>query len=411
MRKTRAVLFLVENTSVPFDPRVWHEALTLHGAGYLACIISPKSTLHRQIESYCCINGIHIYRFDLPQAQSTRLAYMFEYGSAILKTFFLSLKIWRRHGFDVVHAANPPDLFCIFGLFYRCLGKKFVYDQHDLVPELFQIVFRGRAKLFVELLRWLEWCSKRCADVVIVPNQSFWNRAVKQDHCMPEKVVIVRNGPDLGDLETREQVAALPNFERRRYLLAYAGTMGWQDGVEYALYALYQLVHVYRRKDISAIFIGAGSALSAMKELVQQLGLDECVFFTGWLDWQEARRYLLAADIGLSPEPKNGLNERCTLLKVMDYMELGLPLVAFDLEETRFSARDAAFYARPNDTDDFARQIMLLLANEDLRRKLGVRGRKRIGEVLNWERSSKNLLAAYEALFSRGKQEGLRRKF
>lgn len=400
MRKMRAVLFLVENTSVPFDPRVWHEAITLRAAGYQVCIISPKSAIHRQIESYVCIDGIHIYRFDLPDVQNKYLAYIFEYGLAFPRMFLLSLKVWRRHGFDVIHTANPPDLCFLLGLFYRCFRKKFVFDQHDLAPELFQTIFQGRAQWLSRLLYLLEWCSLRFANVIIVPNRSFQRRASKRGRYPEDRIFIVRNGPDLECSEKREQAADLPNFARRRYLLGYAGTMGWQDGVEYALFSLYRLVYIYGRRDISAVFIGDGSALSSLKVLAQRLRLDEYVLFTGWLEWQEARRYLAAANIGLSPEPKNGLNEHCTLLKVMDYMELGLPVVAFDLDETRFTARDAALYALPNNVDDFALRIMHLLDNEDQHRSMGEKGRKRIIDILSWEHSQRDLLAIYEELFT-----------
>jgi glycosyltransferase involved in cell wall biosynthesis len=403
MRARRKVLLLVENAPIPGDPRVWNEAVSLRDAGYQVCIIAPRSAAHHLREAYACIEGIHVYRFKLFEARNACLAYLLEYACALWSIFWLSLKVWRRHGFDVIHVANPPDLLFLLGLFYRCFAKKLVFDQHDLSPELFQVLAQGRARPLYWLLRALERCSYACAHMVIVTNGSFKDLALKRGGCSSEKVFIVRNGPHLKQIRSYK-LTADPFFPHKKpYVLVYLGIMGRQDGVENALYALHDLVSLYGRRDVSAVFIGAGSALPGLRALTRKLELEEYVFFTGWLEMGEILSYLSIAHIGLVPDPQNGLNELCTLVKVLEYMALGLPLVAFDLAETRISAGDAALYARPNEVADFARQLDILLNSEALRHNLGALGRSRIIEALSWEHSSRELLAGYETLFASAK--------
>jgi glycosyltransferase involved in cell wall biosynthesis len=403
MHTTHKVLMLVENLPVPSDPRVWMEATTLQNAGYKVSIICPKGTTTCQ-ESYICIDGIHIYRYRLPEIHYKYLEHIVEYSLALLMTFLLSIKVFLRHGFDVIHAANPPDMFFLIGLCYRGLGKRFVFDQHDLAPEMFQVILGSRLQILKQLLQWMERCSYRFAHLVITTNETFRGFAIKQGHCPGEKVVVVRNGPDvrqLGSIEGKSKRAATLSFPgRRRYLLAYIGVMGKQDGVENVLYALDDLVHKRDRQDVSLMLIGEGSASSWLRELAHQLKLDEYIYFTGWKEKQEALTYLAASDIGLQPDPQNGLNEYCTMIKTMEYMALGLPVVSFDLVETRYSAQDAALYAVPNKPEDFANKIEKLLDDEVMRRTMGAAGRRRIEETLSWEHSQKHLLEAYQTLFS-----------
>ncbi len=396
MATTHKILMLVENLPVPADPRVWAEATTLRDQGFQVSIICPKGSSQYR-ESYICIDNIHIYRYQLPIVVNKFASYIAEYGITLLMTFGLSLSVLARHGFDVIHAANPPDLFFIIGLFYRLLGKKFVFDQHDLAPELFQVKFNGRLKLLYKLQRFLEWCSYRTAKLVIVTNSSQGRIAIERGHCRANRVFVVRNGPDL---ERLKPVMPEPELKKgRRYLLAYVGAMGVQDGVEYALYALHSLVHKSGRQDVSLVLMGSGDCLPRLQALTHELQLDEYINFTGWVSGRDIVRYLTVADVGLSPDPRNALNEYSTMIKTMEYMAMGKPVVAFDLTETRFSAQDAALYATPNLVEDFANKIEVLLDDEELRLKLGANGRKRIEEELSWDHTKQNLLLAYEMLF------------
>ena len=396
MTTTRKILMLVENLPVPADPRVWIEATTLRDYGFQVSIICPKgSSRHR--EAHICVDDIHIYRYQLPRLASKYISYIAEYAAAIVMTFWLSFTVLIRHGFDIIHAANPPDLFFMIGLFYRLLGKKFVFDQHDLAPEMFQVKFKGRMKLLYKFQLFLERCSYQTADLVIVTNLSQRRLAIERGCCPAERVYVVRNGPDL---ERLKLVTPEPELKGGRpYLLIYVGVMSLQDGVEYALYALHNLVYERGRRDISLVLMGDGDHLPILRALAHKLALDDYVSFTGWVSSSTIVRYLTVADVGLSPDPQNELNEYSTMIKTMEYMALGKPVVAFDLAETRFSAQDAALYAMPNLAEDFANKIEVLLDNEELRRTMGAIGRKRIEEELSWDHSKKGLFLAYELLF------------
>ncbi|MBE3561156.1 MAG: glycosyltransferase family 4 protein [Ktedonobacteraceae bacterium] len=396
MSKAPEVLLLVENLSVPADPRVWREAVALRQQGYEVRVICPKGQV-RNTESYVCLEGIHIYRYTLNTTVARSSNYIKEYLIAMLKTFGLTFKVWSRHGFDVIHAANPPDTFFAIGLFYKLFGKKFIFDQHDLAPEIFHIRFQNRLKPLYHLLKFCERCSYRVADVVITSNTSQKGIAITRGGCRPEKVFVVRNGPDLASYKTTEPEPGLKGS--RRYLLAYVGVMGMQDGVDYAIRALYELVHKRGRQDVSFVLMGSGDQLEPLKALTRELGLETYVNFTGWLAKQDLLRYLAAADIGISPDPANELNDHSTMLKTMEYMAMGKPVVAFDLPETRYSAQDAALYATPNSIEEFADKIEILLDNEDLRRKMGAFGRQRVETELCWDRTRVNLWHAYATLF------------
>lgn len=396
MASVKKILMLVENQPAPADRRVWPEALALRDLGFQVTIISPKGTT-KHLESHICIDDIHIYRYRLPTTGNKYVAYFVEYGVALLMTFCLSLKVLLLHGFDVIHSANPPDIFFTIGLFCRPFGKKFIFDQHDLSPEMFQVIYKGRMKLLHRVLLFMERCSYRTAHVVITSNVSQKLFALSRGGRRASRVFVVRNGPDLRRLEAPTPE---PELKRgRRYLLAYVGVMAMQDGVEYTLYALHELVHRRGRQDVSLVLIGDGDTAPVIHRLIHQLELDDYVDFTGWMDNKDVLRYLATADVGLSPDPKNGLNEYCTMIKTMEYMAMGKPVVAFDLGETRFSAQSGALYATPNVVENFADKIEILLDDEELRLKTGALGRKRIEEEMNWAQSVKNLLRAYETLF------------
>jgi glycosyltransferase involved in cell wall biosynthesis len=402
MANMHKILMLIENHPVPPDDRVWAEAITLRDAGFQVSIIGPKGPT-RDRESYICVDGIHIYRYQLPPTSEKSSSYILEYGVALLMTFLLSFRVLLRHGFDVIHAANPPDMLCFIGVFYRLLGKKFIFDQHDLSPEMFQVKFKNRLRPLYSLLLFLELCSYRAAHLVITTNVSQKQFAMKRGGCHPDKVFVVRNGPDL---ERIKLVAPEPELKGgRRYLLGYVGAMEVQDGVEYALYALHDLIHKRGHQDISAVLMGDGDHAPKLRALARDLQLDPYVNFTGWTLAKDVVRYLTVADVGLTPDPQNGLNEYSTMVKTMEYMAMGKPVVAFDLAETRFSAQDAALYAPPNRVEAFADSIEALLDNEELRLTLGAIGRKRIEEELSWDHTELNLLQAYETLFPRSAQE------
>jgi glycosyltransferase involved in cell wall biosynthesis len=410
MSSPRKVLMIVENDVAPLDTRVWGEALALRDHGFQVSIICPKGVLGRSIYEdyrtpYEYRERIHIYRYEQPDGGSS-VAYVREYLVAVLNIYWLSLKVLIRHGFDVLHVANPPDIFFPVGWFYHLLGKKFVFDQHDLAPEVFQEIFAGRvhrpaASLLRKFLRLCEWCSYRTADLVIAANESFRRIAIERGGCPAHKVWVVRNASSLPQASSVKVAQALKLG--RRYLLAYVGVMGRQDGVEYALHALYKLVNERGREDVSLVLMGDGGVVPTLRALTHELQLDGYVTFTGWMTPHGVAENLASADLGLSPEPHNALNEYSTMMKIMDYMSMGLPVVAFDLAETRFSAQDASLYATPNSVDDFADKIEIVLDSEALRLRMGRIGRIRAQGPLSWECSREHLLQAYDdLLYQRG---------
>lgn len=396
MAKIYKVLMLVENMSAPADRRVWPEAVALRENGFQVSIISPKGEKTDR-ETATCIDGIYIYRYPLPAPGNKYFAYLAEYSISLLMTFWLSLKVWRRHGFDVIHAANPPDTFFLIGLFYRLFGKKYVFDQHDLSPELFQVKFRRRMGPLHKILLFLERCSYRTAHVVITSNLSQKRFAIERGHRRPERVFVVRNGPNL---KYHHPTTPEPELKGERpYLLAYVGLMAVQDCVENCIYTMNELVHKRGRRDISLLLIGGGERLAHIQALTHELQLDEYVRFTGIVKPTEIARYLTVADIGLIPDSQNGMNEYSTMIKTMEYMALSKPVVAFDLAETRYSAQDAGLYATPNLVEDFADNIEQLLENEEIRVRMGQIGRRRVETELQWDVTKQQLLLAYETLF------------
>ena len=386
---------MVENLPVPFDRRVWLEATSFREAGHEVHVICPTSEQYPSHHDE--IDGILIYRYDLPPTGNGYLYYLREYAFAMWRATRLAWSIYFRHGFHVIHGCNPPDLFFALALLFRPLGVRFVFDQHDLSPETFKVKF-GQREPILTVLKLLERLSYAAADVVIATNRSVAELARDRGGVASEDLFIVRTGPDSKRLY---QVKPRISLKRgRRYLACYLGVMGPQDGVDYAMLAAAHLVHRRKRNDVHFVLIGAGDAASSLRRLCSELELDDYVEFAGRISDEDLRVYLSTADICLSPDPANGLNEFHTMNKTLEYMAMGKPVVAFDLKETRFSAGDAALYATPNEPDSYAECIERLLDDSDLRNSLGRRGRERIQGGLSWDHSKQVLLQAYSAVLS-----------
>ncbi|MEV4094745.1 glycosyltransferase family 4 protein [Streptosporangium saharense] len=387
-------LILVENLSLPFDRRVWQESTTLRDAGWDVHVICPQGT-KRDTEPYAEIDGVKIHRYPLKAATGGPLGYVQEYGAALWHTFRLARKVGRV---DVVHACNPPDLLYLVAKRLKRQGARFVFDQHDLVPELYLSRFdRGQDFLYRAVCR-LERLTYQAADVVIATNESYRDVAVSRGGKRPEKVFVVRSAPAV---ERFRQVPVEEALKKGKpYMLCYLGVMGPQDGVDYALRALAKLRDEVGRKDWHAVFLGGGDTFDEMVALSQRLGLSDQVEFTGRISDEDLLRYLSAADVCLAPDPLNPLNDVSTMNKIMEYMAMSRPIVSFDLKEARVSAGDAALYAPANDESEFAKLVAHLLDDPAERERMGEIGRARVAGPLSWEQSSKALLAAYEAAVS-----------
>ncbi|MGW6055566.1 glycosyltransferase family 4 protein [Streptomyces sp. NPDC055189] len=385
----RRALILVENLSVPFDRRVWQECTTLRDAGWTVHVICPQGT-KRDTEPEAEIDGVRIHRYPLRAATGGPAGYLREYGSALWHTARLARKVGPVH---VVHACNPPDLLFLPARWLTRRGARFVFDQHDLVPELYLSRFgRGKDVLYRAVCA-LERMTYRAADIVIATNESYRDVAVSRGGKKPEDVFVVRSAPAV---DRFQPVPPEPELKRgKEHLLCYLGVMGPQDGVDYALRALAKLRDELGRSDWHAVFVGSGDAFDAMVELAGELGLSEQVEFTGRIPDADLVRYLSTADVCLSPDPRNPLNDVSTMNKVLEYMAMGRPIVSFDLREARVSAGEAAVYAPANDEAEFARLTALLLDDPEKRARMGKIGQERVSGPLSWENSQASLLAAY----------------
>ena len=389
------MLVLVENLSVPFDRRVRQESEALVGAGYRVTVICPMGR-RQDTEPEATVGGVRILRYPLRAATGGPAGYVREYGLALWHSLRLALRVRRAGPVDVVHACNPPDLLFLVALPLKAAGARFVFDHHDLVPELFRSRFPNGGGMLYRVAVWLERITFRLADGVISTNESYRRIAIERGGVDPQRVCVVRSAPDLERFVRRTPEPALRRD--KAFLVAYLGVMGPQDGVDYALRALAHLRHEIGRDDVHAIFMGGGDAFDDMVALSRELGLDDVVEFTGRVPDEFVQTCLSTADVCLSPDPCNPLNDLSTMNKVVEYMAMGRPLVSFELVEARVSAGDAAVYAAADDVATFAGLVDELLDDPGRRRRMGELGRIRVEQALSWSVSRGELLAFYERL-------------
>ena len=394
-RRSHRVLIIVENLPVPFDRRVWQEATTLSANGYEVSVICPTGVGCKKRREV--IDGIHIFRHPLLLEGRGAAGYAIEYAAALCWEFVLAVRIFVTRGFDVIHACNPPDtIFLVAGFFKLFFGTKFVFDHHDLGPELYEAKFARRDWAHY-LLVVLERLTFRVADVSIATNDSYRRVAIERGGMRPEDVVVVRSGPNLDRLRIMPPDDALKCG--RRYLVGYIGVMSKQEGIRYLIEAAHHIVRDIGRTDVHFGLVGDGSELASLKAQVERLGLAPYFTFTGRVPDRQLLAIINTADVCVNPDEFNALNDKSTMNKVMEYMALGKPIVQFDLAEGRFSAQEASLYSRPNDSLDLARKIVELLDNCELRHRMGALGRRRVEITLAWQHEAPKLLAVYERLW------------
>ncbi|MFA9229796.1 MAG: glycosyltransferase family 4 protein [Microgenomates group bacterium] len=395
--KPRRVLIVVENLPVPLDRRVWQEATTLVEAGYQVSVICPMG--RGWDKPYEMIEGVHIYRHSEPkEAHSGAVAYAREYGHAIWHWFRLARVVWRERGFDVIQGCNPPDLIFLLALWYRIWGVLYVFDHHDVCPELFEAKFGKKGLLYRIMLIW-ERITFACADVSIATNESFRAIAMRRGKMKPDDVFVVRSAPRLG---TFKIVPGDPVHKKGASILfGYVGVIGQQEGMDLLVAAADHLIRKLNHRDVHFAIIGFGPQLEEVQRDVKSRGLERYFTFTGALYGDEMLAVLNSIDIGVSPDPYNPMNDISTMNKVMEYMTLEKPVVQFDLTEGRASAGDASLYARSNDPVDFAAKLAELIDAPVERIRLGKLGRERVLDRLSWAHSAPNLLAAYERVFGK----------
>ncbi len=399
------VLIIVENLPCPFDRRVWQEALALRSHGHAVSIICPKGRGFD--EGYEVLEGVHIYRHPLPVEANSALGYGLEYALSLLMEFALAIRIAFTRGFDVIHACNPPDTIFLIGRFFRVFGKRFIFDHHDINPELYEAKF-GRRDVWYRLLCRLERWTFATADVSIATNESYRRIAIERGHMDPAKVFVVRSGADL------TRVRALPpRPELRRgktHLVGYVGVIGKQEGLDLLLEAVAYMRQRLHRDDVHFVIVGDGTELAAVRQLARELAVEDCVEFTGRIPDAALWEIMSTADVCVNPDRANEMNDKSTMNKILEYMALGKPIVQFDLTEGRFSAGEASLYARPNDVADFAVKLCELLDDPERRATMGAIGRQRVEGGLAWHHQVPQLLRAYETAMKSGRAHAVPRQ-
>jgi glycosyltransferase involved in cell wall biosynthesis len=388
------VLIIVQNLPVPFDRRVWLECRALVAAGYRVAVVCPKG---RGDPAYEVIDAVELYKYRPYAPGGSKASFITEYLYSFAATAWQALKARRRGRFAVMQACNPPDIFWPIALVLRWADRtRFVFDHHDLCPELFQSRFPDGPELPYRGLRALERRTHRTADHVISTNDSYRDIAISRSGKAPADVTVVRTGPDP---EKLQRAAEFPQLRRGRgFLAAYIGVMGPQDGVDIVVRAAGVVVHEMHRADIAFTLIGSGDCFDELVALRDELKLNGHVEFTGRAPDELVKKILSTADVGLSPDPKNPLNDVSTMNKTMEYMAFELPVVAFDLRETRVSAADAAVYVKPNDVHEFAKAVVDLMDDEARRARLGKLGRARVEQELAWSHQERAYLGVYARL-------------
>ncbi|WP_422039297.1 glycosyltransferase family 4 protein [Roseibium sp.] len=386
----RKILIVVENLPLPFDRRVWHECRTLTAAGALVSVICPTGKGYEK--RYEEIEGVHIYRHPLPLDAKGAMGYLVEYSAALFWETLLAWRIFFKHGFDTIQGCNPPDLIFLVAAPFKLLGKRFLFDHHDINPELYEAKF-GRRDFFWKLMVLFERCTFKAADVVISTNESYREIALTRGGKKEQDVFVVRSGPDLTRLHVKP---VNPEWRNGRdHMIGYVGVMGDQEGIDLLLQTAHTIVHEQKR-NVQFCLVGGGPALDGLKELTRELDLEDHVTFTGRAPDDTLFEILSSADVCVNPDRVNPMNDKSTMNKILEYMAFSKPIVQFDVTEGRRSALDASLYARANDTNDMAEKIIQLLDDPDRCAEMGNFGRNRVEEELSWNHQIESLISAYK---------------
>ena len=389
--KGKHALIVVENLPLPFDRRVWQEARTLKAAGAHVSIICPTGKGHEK--RFEQIEGVDIYRHPLPLEAKGALGFLLEYGAALFWETWLAWRIFFKRRFDTIQGCNPPDLIFLVALPFKLFGVKYIFDHHDINPELYEAKFDKRG-FFWRLMVLFEKLTFGVANVSIATNESYKKIAVERGGMKPERVHVVRSGPDLSRLKRVEPVEAWKNG--RAHMVGYVGVMGEQEGIDLLIDAVDHIVRKQGREDIQFVLVGGGPALDDLKQMTADKGLADFITFTGRAPDQELFEVLSTMDLGVNPDRVNAMNDKSTMNKIMEYMSLEKAMVQFDVTEGRFSAQDASLYAAPNDPEDMAAKIIELIDDPERRAAMGKYGRERVVKELNWQHQIDPLLAAYK---------------
>jgi len=396
----RRVLIIVQNLPVPFDRRVWLEATSLTEAGYSVSVICPKAKGYNT--SFETLEGVDIYRYDLPIDAQGALGFVMEFAWCFIRSFMKSVRIAiSGRGFDIIHACNPPETFWLLGWFWRIFGKRFLFDHHDLSPEMYAAKFEREGGLMYRGLLFLERMTFKTADVVITTNESHKKIAQDRGGMAADDVYVVRSGPDVSRFKVYDPDPSWKNG--KPFAIVYLGEMCKQDGVDHLVRAVKILRDDLGRDDVHAVFVGGGPEQPLLKEYADEQGVGDICTFTGRVSDEDLCRILSSADVAVDPDPKTDWSDKSTMNKIMEYMFFGLPIVSYDLTEHRVSAQDAAIYAESNSEAALAEEVAKLLDDPETRKRMSEYGSNRVREKLVWQHSVPPLLTAYDAIFGRFK--------
>ena len=396
----RKVLIIVENLPVPFDTRVWQEATTLAENGYLVSVICPKGKGYDADYEY--LNGVHVHRHDLPPEGNGALGYAREYFCALREELRLAKRIYKERGFHVIHGCNPPDDIYMVARRFKKKGVDYVFDHHDICPELFEAKFGKASGLLYKSQLWLERQTYKHCAFAFVTNESYKQIAISRGGMKEDKVFVLRSGPKLERLKITPAKSEIKRG--RQFMVGYVGVIGQQEGIEYLLKAAKYIKEELHRDDIFWGVVGGGPHLEALRKQSHEMGLDDILESTGRVSDEVLLDYLNTADVCVNSDEYNAMNDKSTMNKILEYMALGKPIVQFDLTEGRFSAQEASLYAEPNNAIDMADKIIQLLDNPAKRKEMSEYGRQRIVNELSWEHTSRALLEGYDKYF---KQRGM----
>lgn len=389
------ILIIVENLPLPFDRRVWQEANTLRKAGANVSVICPQTKSYKK--RYEEIDGIKIYRHPLPVEANGAIGYLLEYSTALFWEFVLSVRIFLKERFQVIQGCNPPDLIFLVALLFKLVGVKYVFDHHDINPELYVAKFHRRSGLFYRLMILFEWLTFKTANYSIATNGSYREIAIARGRMDSDRVAVVRSGPALDRLKISEGQEKYK--KNRKYLVGYVGVIGEQEGLDLLLESIGHIVA--KRTDIQFAIIGSGTELEKIKTMALEMGLSHFVDFYGRVDDATMVDVLNSCDICVNPDRPTEMNNLSTMNKIMEYMALKKAIVQYDLKEGRVSAQDASLYAENTSTRDFANKIEELIDDGVMRSRMGHAGYTRVIHELSWEHESRKLLDFYDMVLSK----------
>ena len=399
MFEGKHILIIVENLPLPFDRRVWQEANTLKENGAEVSVICPK--MSEYTKSYECLNGIHIYRHPLPYEAKGALGYLLEYTVALFWEFILSWKIFFRKRFHVIQGCNPPDLIFLVAMWFKPFGVKYIFDHHDISPELYIAKYNKQSGFLYEFLLWAERLTFKTSDYSIATNESYKEIAIVRGKRSPDKVQIVRSGPKLDRLAIA--CGNIKYKKGRKFLVGYVGVIGEQEGIDLLLSSAKYIIS--KRRDIQFAIVGGGTEVEKLKKLNKQMELGEYVDFYGRLDDATMVDILNTADVCVNPDKPTEMNNLSTMNKIMEYMALKKPIVQYDLKEGRFSAGDASLYANNTDPIDFADKIIWVLDHPEEGKKMSDFGYNRVLNELSWKHESEKLVSFYSRVLATNNDE------